>query len=45
MQCPSCQTENDPGAATWDGGVVPAQQLCADLGLIPGFTPVPNPVS
>jgi len=35
----------DPGAATWDGGVVPAQQLCADLGLIPGFTPVPNPVS
>jgi NAD(P)-dependent dehydrogenase (short-subunit alcohol dehydrogenase family) len=34
----------DPRAAEWDGGVVPAQQLCADLGLVPGFTPVPNPV-
>ena len=34
----------DPGAAEWDGRVVPAQQLCADLGLVPGFTPVPNPV-
>ena len=34
----------DPSAAEWDGREVSAQQLCADLGLIPGFTPVPNPV-
>jgi NAD(P)-dependent dehydrogenase (short-subunit alcohol dehydrogenase family) len=34
----------DPRAAEWDGGVVPAQQLCADLGLLPGFTPAQNPV-
>ncbi|HEY8215559.1 MAG TPA: SDR family oxidoreductase [Acidimicrobiia bacterium] len=34
----------DRNAADWAGGVVPAQQLCADLGLLPGFTPVPNPV-
>jgi NAD(P)-dependent dehydrogenase (short-subunit alcohol dehydrogenase family) len=34
----------DPSASEWDGQVVPAQQLCADLGLVPGFTPVPNPV-
>jgi NAD(P)-dependent dehydrogenase (short-subunit alcohol dehydrogenase family) len=34
----------DPSASEWDGKVVPAQQLCADLGLVPGFTPVPNPV-
>jgi NAD(P)-dependent dehydrogenase (short-subunit alcohol dehydrogenase family) len=34
----------DERVADWDGAVVPAQQLCADLGLIPGFVPVPNPV-
>jgi hypothetical protein len=35
---------SDPRAAEWDGRDVSAQQLCADLGLLPGFTPVPNPV-
>jgi NAD(P)-dependent dehydrogenase (short-subunit alcohol dehydrogenase family) len=35
----------DAEGARWAGQVVPAQQLCADLGLVPGFTgPVPNPV-
>jgi NAD(P)-dependent dehydrogenase (short-subunit alcohol dehydrogenase family) len=33
----------NPKGAEWAGKVVPAQQLCADLGLIPGFSPVPNP--
>jgi NAD(P)-dependent dehydrogenase (short-subunit alcohol dehydrogenase family) len=35
----------NPEGAQWAGQVVPAQQLCADLGLVPGFAgPVPNPV-
>ncbi|MGH9025228.1 MAG: SDR family NAD(P)-dependent oxidoreductase, partial [Acidimicrobiia bacterium] len=35
----------NPGGAKWSGQVVPAQQLCADLNLVPGFAgPVPNPV-
>jgi NAD(P)-dependent dehydrogenase (short-subunit alcohol dehydrogenase family) len=34
----------DDRAVGFAGGVVPAQQLCADLGLVPGFVPVPNPV-
>ena len=35
----------DGHAAEWDGKVLPGQQLCHDLGLIPGWTgPVPNPV-
>ena len=33
----------DPAGLDWAGKVVPAQQLCADLGLLPGFSPVPNP--
>jgi NAD(P)-dependent dehydrogenase (short-subunit alcohol dehydrogenase family) len=34
-----------PDATQWAGQVVPAQQLCADLALVPGFAgPVPNPV-
>jgi NAD(P)-dependent dehydrogenase (short-subunit alcohol dehydrogenase family) len=35
----------DPSATEWSGAVVPAQQLCHDLGLLPGWSgPVPNPV-
>ena len=32
-------------AAEWDGKIVPGQQLCQDLGLLPDWTgPVPNPI-
>jgi NAD(P)-dependent dehydrogenase (short-subunit alcohol dehydrogenase family) len=35
----------DPRVAEWAGGVVPAQQLCHERGLLPGWSgPVPNPV-
>jgi NAD(P)-dependent dehydrogenase (short-subunit alcohol dehydrogenase family) len=35
----------DTDAAEWAGRVVPGQQLCHDLGLLPGWSgPVPNPV-
>ncbi len=35
----------DADAASWAGRVVPGQQLCHDLGLLPGWAgPVPNPV-
>ena len=35
----------DPAGADWSGKVVPAQQLCHDLGLVPDWSgPVPNPV-
>lgn len=35
----------DRSAPEWAGKVVPAQQLCHDLGLLPGWPgPVPNPV-
>jgi NAD(P)-dependent dehydrogenase (short-subunit alcohol dehydrogenase family) len=35
----------DADAARWAGRVVPGQQLCHDLGLLPGWSgPVPNPV-
>lgn len=34
----------DNAALEWAGQVVPAQQLCHDLGLLPGWSgPVPNP--
>jgi NAD(P)-dependent dehydrogenase (short-subunit alcohol dehydrogenase family) len=32
-------------AAEWDGKIVPGQQVCHDLGLLPDWTgPVPNPI-
>jgi NAD(P)-dependent dehydrogenase (short-subunit alcohol dehydrogenase family) len=35
----------DPAASEWAGRVVPAQALCDERGLLPGWTgPVPNPV-
>jgi NAD(P)-dependent dehydrogenase (short-subunit alcohol dehydrogenase family) len=35
----------DPAASEWAGRVVPAQALCHERGLLPGWTgPVPNPV-
>jgi NAD(P)-dependent dehydrogenase (short-subunit alcohol dehydrogenase family) len=35
----------DPAAAEWAGRVVPAQALCHERGLLPGWSgPVPNPV-
>jgi NAD(P)-dependent dehydrogenase (short-subunit alcohol dehydrogenase family) len=35
----------DANADEWAGKVVPGQQLCHDLGLLPGWAgPVPNPV-
>lgn len=35
----------DPGASEWAGRVVPAQALCHERGLLPGWAgPVPNPV-
>ena len=35
----------DPDAAEWAGRVVPAQALCHERGLLPGWSgPVPNPV-
>jgi NAD(P)-dependent dehydrogenase (short-subunit alcohol dehydrogenase family) len=35
----------DDAAAAWDGAIVPGQQLCHDLGLLPGWSgPVPNPI-
>jgi NAD(P)-dependent dehydrogenase (short-subunit alcohol dehydrogenase family) len=35
---------SDGEADAWAGRVVPAQQLCHDLGLLPGWSgPVPNP--
>jgi hypothetical protein len=36
---------SDDRAREWSGMVFVAQQVCADEGLLPGFTaPVPNPV-